>query len=59
MQVGPAGFTELARLKHGNGWRAAITRSLSRDGSVYTVSEKGVMRHDPLNLGTTGFAAFP
>jgi hypothetical protein len=59
VKVDPAGFTELARLEHGSGWRAGITRSLSRDGSVYTVSAKGVMRHDPLSLAGTGFAAFP
>lgn len=59
VQVDPPGLTELARLEHGGGWRAAITRSLSRDGSVYTVSAKGVMRHDPLSLASSGFAAFP
>ena len=59
VKVDPAGLTEVARLKHGAQPWTGITRSLSRDGSVYTVSEKGVMQHDPLTLEDEGFAAFP
>lgn len=59
VRVEPTGFTELARLQHGTRWRAAITRSLAREGSVYTVSARGVMQHDPLTLESSGFAAFP
>lgn len=59
VQIDPAGLAEIARLRHGVQPWAGITRSLSRDGSVYTVSEKGVMQHDPQTLETTGFAAFP
>ncbi|MBA2523914.1 MAG: beta-propeller domain-containing protein [Solirubrobacterales bacterium] len=59
VRVDPGGLSEVARLHHGDGWRAAITRSLARGDSVYTVSDKGVMRHDPTTLQGTGFATFP
>jgi len=58
-RIAADGLTEIARLRHGDRGHSAITRSLSREGSVYTVSGRGVMRHDPATLEARGFTAFP
>ena len=59
VRISPSGLSEVATVRHGAGWRSLPNRALLRDGSVYTVSAKGVMAHDRNSLAQTGFAELP
>jgi uncharacterized secreted protein with C-terminal beta-propeller domain len=53
-----AGIKRAGRLSHGNGWRAAIRRSLVIGDRLFTYSDRGVMAHDLDTLADLGWAQF-
>ena len=53
-----AGLVTTARASHGNGYTAAIRRSLVVDGRLFTVSAKAIAVHDPGTLDQFGLTRF-
>ncbi|MGH2986643.1 MAG: beta-propeller domain-containing protein [Solirubrobacterales bacterium] len=52
------GIERLRRISHGDGWRAAIRRSLVVGDRLFTYSARGVMVHDLATLADAGWAEF-